>query len=118
LRCRSRLRSDGPWESWLDELKGPRKAAFNDMNARLGLTRHEAYLQPAPDGNYLVIVVQDGPGGYSFTEKLLSSDNEFDRWFAATVADLHGIDPAWSAAAGAHALPVTTARRDHSTAPG
>jgi hypothetical protein len=84
----------GPWESWLNELKGPRKAAFDDMNARLGLTRHEAYLQPAPDGNFLVIVVQDGPGGESFGEKLLLSDNEFDRWFAAAVADLHGIDPA------------------------
>jgi hypothetical protein len=82
------------WESWIDELKGPRKAGFDDMNARLGLTRHEAYLQPAPDGNYLVVVVQDGPEGDSFTEKLLSSDDEFDRWFAATVADLHGIDPA------------------------
>jgi len=83
-----------PWESWLNELKGPRKAEFDDMNARLRLTRHEAYLQPAPDGNYLVIVLQEGPGGDEFTEKLLASDNEFDRWFAETVADLHGIDPA------------------------
>ena len=63
------------------------------MNARLGLTEHEAYLQPTPDGNFLVIVIQEGPGGDSFTEKLLSSDHEFDRWFAETVADLHGIDP-------------------------
>jgi hypothetical protein len=84
----------GAWESWVEELKGPRKAALDDMNARLGLTEHEAYLQPTPDGNYLVIVVQEGPGGDSFTEKLLSSDHEFDRWFAETVADLHGIDPA------------------------
>jgi hypothetical protein len=84
----------GAWESWVGELKGPRKAGFDDMNARLGLTEHEAYLQPAPDGNFLVIVIQDGPGGDSFTEKLLSSDHEFDRWFAETVADLHGIDPA------------------------
>jgi len=84
----------GPWESWIDELKGPRKAAFDDMNARLGLTTHEAYLQPAPDGNFLVIVVQDGPGTDGFAEKLLSSDHEFDQWFASTVADLHGIDPA------------------------
>jgi len=82
-----------PWKSWLDELKGPRKAAYDDMNARLGLTTHEAYLQQAPDGNFLVIVVQDGPGGDSFAEKLLASDNEFDRWFATNIADLHGIDP-------------------------
>jgi hypothetical protein len=84
----------GAWESWVEELKGPRNAAFDDMNARLGLTEHEAYLQPTPDGNFLVIVIQEGPGGDSFTEKLLSSDHEFDQWFAETVADLHGIDPA------------------------
>ena len=84
----------GPWESWVEELKGSRKAAFDDMNARLGLTEHQAWLQPAPDGNFLVIVIQEGPGGDSFAEKLLASDHEFDRWFAESVADLHGIDPA------------------------
>jgi hypothetical protein len=66
----------GAWESWVEELKGPRKAEFDDMNARLGLTEHEAYLQPTPDGNYLVIVIQAGPGGDSFTDKLLSSDHD------------------------------------------
>ena len=82
----------GPWESWVEELRGPRKAAFDDMNARLELTEHQAYLQAAPDGNFLVIVIQEGPGSDRFGEKLLSSDHEFDRWFAAAVADLHGID--------------------------
>ena len=83
----------GPWESWVGELTGPRKAAFDDMNTRLGLAEHQAYLQPAPDGNFLVIVIQEGPGGDSFSEKLLASDHEFDRWFAETVAELHDIDP-------------------------
>jgi hypothetical protein len=64
------------------------------MNARLGLTEHQAYLQPTPDGNFLVVVVQDGPDADRFTESLFASDNEFDRWFAENVADLHGIDPA------------------------
>jgi hypothetical protein len=81
------------WESWVEELKGPRKAEFDDMNARLGLTEHQAYLQPTPDGNFLVVVVQEGPGSDSFTENVASSDHEFDRWFMQTVADVHGIDP-------------------------
>jgi hypothetical protein len=70
----------GPWESWVEELNGPRKGAFDDMNARLGLTEHQAYLQPVPDGDFLVIVVQEGPGGDSFADKLLASDHEFDPW--------------------------------------
>ena len=31
-------------------IEGPQKAAFDDMNARHGLTEHRAYLQPTPDG--------------------------------------------------------------------
>ena len=84
----------GAWQSWVEELKGPRKAGFDDMNARLGLTEHRAYLQPTPDGNFLVVVVQEGTGSDSFAESLVSSDNEFDQWFVESVSDLHGIDPA------------------------
>jgi hypothetical protein len=53
----------GAWESWIAELNGPRGPSFDDMNSRHGLTEHQAYLQPTPDGNYLVLVIQEGPIG-------------------------------------------------------
>jgi hypothetical protein len=81
------------WKNWTEELKGARKAGFDDMNARLGLTEHRAYLQPTPDGSFLVLVVHEGPGGDDFMADVAASDHEFDRWFLKTVADLHGIDP-------------------------
>src|SRR5262249_14148173 len=81
------------WESWVEELKGSRKDGFDDMNTRLGLTEHRAYLQPTPDGNFLVVVGQDGAGADSFTETVASSSHEFDQWFVGTIADVHGIDP-------------------------
>ena len=80
------------WEAWVAELNGPRKAEFDDMNARHGLTEHRAYLQPTPDGNFLVLVIQEGTGGDSFIADVLSSDHEFDQWFAGSIADLHGFD--------------------------
>ena len=80
------------WESWVAELGGPRKAGFDDMNARHGLTEHRAYLQPAPDGNFLVLVVYEGPGSDGFLASMAQSEQEFDQWFIATVADIHGID--------------------------
>jgi hypothetical protein len=80
------------WEAWIVELNGPRKEGFDDMNARHGLTDHRAYLQPAPDGDFLVLVVHEGPGADDFMANVMSSDHEFDRWFAESVADLHGID--------------------------
>ena len=80
------------WERWVAELSGPRKSGFDDMNARHGVTDHRAYLQPTPDGGFLVLVVQEGPGGDSFMANVASSDHEFDRWFVGSVVDLHGFD--------------------------
>ncbi len=81
------------WQAWMDELQGPRRAEFDDMNARHGVTDHRAYLQPTPDGNYLVLVLHDGPGADSFMAHAMTSDNEFDQWFMETVGKVHGVDP-------------------------
>jgi len=83
----------GEWEAWIAELTGPRKAEFDDMNARHSLDEHRAYLQPQPDGSYLVLVIHEGPGGESFLAAVLESDHEFDRWFAQSVVKLHGLEP-------------------------
>ncbi len=80
------------WEAWTAELKGARKAAFDEMNARYGLEEHRAYLQPLPDGSFLVIVVSEGPGADEFLASVAASEEEFDRWFAQSVADLHGME--------------------------
>jgi hypothetical protein len=80
------------WQGWVAELNGARKAAFEDMNARHGLTEHRAYLQPTPDGNFLVLVIAEGSGSDSFLANIAQSDHEFDQWFIGAVADLHGMD--------------------------
>ena len=80
------------WEGWIEQLSGARKAEFDDMNTRHGLTEHRAYLQPTPDGNFLVLAIHEGPGGETFLANLLQSDHEFDRWFAGNVTDLHDVD--------------------------
>ena len=82
----------GAWESWVAELTGPRQAEFDDMNARHALTEHRAYLQPMPDGNYLVLVVYEGAGADGFIGAVMTSDNEFDQWFAHSVGSIHGLD--------------------------
>jgi len=82
----------GAWETWIGELGGPRKAEFEDMNARHGLTEHRAYLQPTPDGSYVVLVVVDGSGADDFLPSMMGSDHEFDKWFVGSIADLHGMD--------------------------
>lgn len=80
------------WEGWIGELTGPRKAAFDEMNARHGLTEHRAYLQPTPDGNYMTLVIVEGPGADGFLPSVMQSDHEFDQWFGSSVVDLHQVD--------------------------
>jgi hypothetical protein len=82
----------GAWEAWVAELNGPRKAAFDDMNARHGVTEHRAYLQPMPDGSFLVLAIHEGPGAENFLGNVATSGDEFDQWFMGAVANLHGMD--------------------------
>ncbi len=80
------------WKSWVGELTGARKAEFDDLNARMGLTLHAAWLQDNPDGSSLAVVVLDGPGAADFLGKLATSDHATDTWFRAMVEDIHPMD--------------------------
>ena len=80
------------WEAWIDELVGSRKAEFEDMNARHGVTDHRAYLQPLPDGSFLVLAIHEGPGADTFLPGVMGSDHPFDQWFASSVGEIHGMD--------------------------
>jgi len=80
------------WAEFADQLGGARKAEFADFNSRHGITDHRAWLQKNPDGSSVVIVVIDGPGAESLMGEFATSDNEFDKWFAEKVAEVHGFD--------------------------
>lgn len=80
------------WEAWMAELNGPRKADYDDMNQRHGLTGHRAWLQQTPDGQNMVIAVHEGPGADEFLGKLASSENEFDAWFRGKIEEVHPMD--------------------------
>jgi hypothetical protein len=80
------------WRSWCAELTGPRKAEFDDLNRRHGLTTHAAWHQANPDGSDLAVVVIDGPGAEGFLGELARSDHPFDAWFRANIEDAHPMD--------------------------
>ena len=80
------------WEAWTGELTGPRKADFEDMNQRHGVTTHGAWLQQNPDGTSVAVVVIDGPGASGFMGKLATSDNEFDAGFRSKIEEVHGMN--------------------------
>ena len=80
------------WSSWMSELNGVRKAGFEELNSRYGLTAHRAWLQQTPDGGHMVIAVHDGPGGDDFMARIAASDHPFDMWFKENIREVHGLD--------------------------
>ena len=79
------------WKEFAKQLGGPRATEFADFNARMGLKRHQAYLQQTPQG-HLVVVVHEGPGGDDFLKRVAESDHPFDSWFRQQISELHGVD--------------------------
>ena len=80
------------WANFAGQLTGPRKAEFEDFNNRHQITEHRAWLQKNPDGSSLVIAVIEGPGAETLMGEFATSDNEFDKWFKESVAEVHGFD--------------------------
>jgi hypothetical protein len=80
------------WKAFASQLKGERSAAFADMNRRYGLEKHNAWLEQAPGGGWIVLVEIAGPGSGDFFAKLSRSDEPFDLWFREEIGAAHGVD--------------------------
>jgi hypothetical protein len=80
------------WKSWASAFKSSKKAEFDDLNKRYGITRHEAWLVETPNGP-LAVVLQEGPGVDTFMQKVIQSEHSFDKEFVKSIAELHGMDP-------------------------
>jgi len=79
------------WKQMAETLKS-RSDEFADFNSRMGLTRHRAWLQQAPDGGHAAIALHEGPGADTFMQKLAESNHPFDVEFKGYMRDLHGMD--------------------------
>ena len=79
------------YKSWIKEITENRMEAFNDMNKRHGITRHEVWLAETVTGP-LVAVIHEGPGADEFMPNVANSKNDFDVWFRDAIMDLHGMD--------------------------
>ena len=80
------------WRAWCADLTGPRKAEFDEMNGRLGLTTHAAWHQSTPDGHHLAVVVVEGPGEADFLGKIATSDHEVESRFKSMIEEVHPMD--------------------------
>jgi hypothetical protein len=79
------------WLEFIQTVEGPRRADFDDFNRRYNLTRHDAWLCETPAGTF-VVAIHEGPGAAEVTQKVAQSKHDFDVWFTANLARIHGMD--------------------------
>ncbi len=79
------------YKNWIKEIVGEKKEAFDDMNKRHGITRHEVWLAETPAGP-MAAVIHEGPGADTFMPNVAKSENSFDIWFKESIKDIHGMD--------------------------
>jgi len=75
---------------FVEEVLGPRKSDWDDLQRRQGVTRESYFLQSSPDGDLVIVT---GEGTFSAPSQFLDPDRiPFDRWFIDQVQENTGIN--------------------------
>ena len=61
------------------ESLGPRKAEYDDLQRRSGITEEEYWLQSDPEGGLLIVTSNRDQA--TFVEIMATPQTDFDRWF-------------------------------------
>ena len=80
----------GAWKNLVSELKGAKKKEYQAARKKMGVKHERVWLQHTPQGDFVVVSVEakDAP---SLFEKFANSKEPFDKWFAAQISEIHGI---------------------------
>jgi len=91
------------WRAFHDNFLsgGAKRADWEDQMRRYDIQRQCVSLQRTPNGDFVVLFFEgDEPG--AMMAGIGNSDNEFDKWFARQVKEIHGIDVSQP-----HAVPIS-----------
>ena len=82
------------WKAFHDTFgpSGSNRAKIEDQMKRYKIDRQLVSLQRTPNGDF-VIVSFEGENPGAMMAGMATSDNEFDKWFAAQIKEVHGIAP-------------------------
>jgi hypothetical protein len=75
-----------------DECLGPRKAEYDDLQRRSGVTEESYWLQHDPAQGDMVVVVRSSDQS-DFTKIMANPQTDFDRWYRDQIIDILGADP-------------------------
>jgi hypothetical protein len=74
------------------ELAGPRRAEFEDMQRRTGVTEEAYWLQTTPQGDS--VIMTSNSDQRDFLALMADPQTDFDRWFRDRISTIFGFDPA------------------------
>jgi len=86
------------WKSFMGDLQSKYKADFAASRKRMGV-RERTFLQHTPMGD-LVLVTLEGEDPVKAFSQFAQGEDEFTKWFVASVNNIHGIDLKAMSAAG------------------
>ena len=75
---------------FIQDVLGPRKRDWDDLQRRQGVTRESYYLQSSPEGDLMLVT---GEGTFTPPRQFLDvAGNPFDRWFIEQIQNVTGIN--------------------------
>ena len=75
---------------FIQEVLGPRKREYDDLQRRQGVTGERYFLQASPEGDLIIVT---GEGAFNPLSQVLDvAGNPFDRWFIDQIQDFTGIN--------------------------
>ena len=78
------------WHAWMAELNGSRREDFVASRRAAGV--HErTFLQSTPMGDLVIVTLEGDDPGHAFGQ-MMSTDDDFTRWFTGRAQEVHGID--------------------------
>jgi len=78
------------WEKFSGELKGSRNAEFKESRKKLNV--HErSFFQHTPHGDFVILTLEGDDPEKAF-QNFASGDDDFTKWFVASVKEVHGFD--------------------------
>lgn len=72
------------------ESLGPRKAEYEDLQRRSGITEEAYWLQTDPEGDLLIVV--SNRDQEAFMEIMANPQTDFDRWFRDQMQEVFAFD--------------------------
>ena len=81
---------EAEWKKFSEGLKGSRNAEFKESRKKLNV-RERSFYQHTPHGDFIIVTLEGDNPEQAFMD-FAKGDDDFTKWFATGVKEVHGFD--------------------------